>query len=269
MDAGLVWSPFAAPVRFAELDDSTDDWLGSLSSDETTVLFNRWIDTTLVNDLFIATRADRFSAFNPPTPLDMLNTTSDEERPSLTRDGLTLFFSSDRPGGEGNRDIWMATRDAVGDPFDGPINVSELNSPGTEQGPEISSDGLRLYFDDFGRIYVAERASAADAFGPPTPFLELDAPGSDDRFITLTDDELTAVFASERGGGSRLDLYLTTRSSLTAPFGEPQRIDEVSSAFDDTQPHISGDGARLYLNYNTAMEGGRNADVWVAERFLR
>ncbi|MFC1637128.1 hypothetical protein ACFL5Z_20085, partial [Planctomycetota bacterium] len=67
--------------------------------------------------------------------------------PRISPDGLSLFFESDRPGGLGDLDVWMATREAIGEPWDEPVNLGpNINSPDSETAAAISPNGLELYF---------------------------------------------------------------------------------------------------------------------------
>ena len=68
-------------------------------------------------DLYIARRKSISDPWGEPVPLDGLNTTNDEISPELSRDGLWLFFSSDRPDGEGGRgqgNGWVSHTDKMG-----------------------------------------------------------------------------------------------------------------------------------------------------------
>ena len=69
-----------------------------------------------------------------------------DAQPSLSADGKTLIFSSDRPGGQGNRDLWMSTL-SEGGQWSVPQNLGEnINSPRDEQSPFFHADGKTLYF---------------------------------------------------------------------------------------------------------------------------
>jgi hypothetical protein len=77
-----------------------------------------------------------------------VNTASVEGQPNVRRDGLEIFFFSNRPGALGN-DIYSATRATVDDPWSPPINLGP-NVNGTaatsETRPSLSWDGTTLYF---------------------------------------------------------------------------------------------------------------------------
>src|SRR5918999_5717216 len=54
-----------------------------------------------------------------------LNTAFNDGCPTLAPDGRTLFMASNRPGGLGGQDIWMATRESPEEPWGEPLNVGE------------------------------------------------------------------------------------------------------------------------------------------------
>ncbi|HXG70975.1 MAG TPA: hypothetical protein VNJ04_10250 [Gemmatimonadaceae bacterium] len=62
-------------------------------------------------DLYVSTRQDVTSGWGPPQNMGpTLNTQFRDAQPSLSFDGATLVFASDRPGGQGSTDIYFATR---------------------------------------------------------------------------------------------------------------------------------------------------------------
>lgn len=67
-------------------------------------------------DLWASTRHDTFAPWSPPVNLGpLVNSASGEYRPSISWDGTTLYFWSDRPGGQGSMDVYMATRTKLPD----------------------------------------------------------------------------------------------------------------------------------------------------------
>lgn len=70
--------------------------------------------------------------------------------PSISADGLTLYFVSNMPGGFGGNDIYMATRTSKSKPFSNPINMGmNINTSGDELYPYIRDNGI-LYFASNG-----------------------------------------------------------------------------------------------------------------------
>lgn len=71
--------------------------------------------------------------------------------PSLSRDGKTLYFSSNMPNGLGGTDIWKVAVNADGS-FGTPENLgSKVNTEGNESFPFIADDNKTLYFSSTGR----------------------------------------------------------------------------------------------------------------------
>lgn len=71
--------------------------------------------------------------------------------PSLSRDGKTLYFSSDRPGSLGGVDIWKVTINDDGT-YGEPANLgNKVNTEGHESFPFIADDNQTLYFASSGR----------------------------------------------------------------------------------------------------------------------
>jgi Tol biopolymer transport system component len=75
-----------------------------------------------------------------------LNTSANDSRPNVRRDGLEVIFDSDRPGTNGLADLYAAVRAAPGLAWQEPLNLSDVNSPANETRPSLSWDGRTLYF---------------------------------------------------------------------------------------------------------------------------
>ena len=71
-----------------------------------------------------------------------------DQMPSISADGLELYFMSTRSGGSGDWDIWDAKRQTIHDPWLEPVNIGPtVNGSGEDWAPCISADGLELYFE--------------------------------------------------------------------------------------------------------------------------
>jgi flagellar motor protein MotB len=80
-----------------------------------------------------------------------VNTTFWESQPSISADGKTLFFSSNRPGGSGGKDIWFSRENSKYQ-WSNPVNMGKtINTDGDEMSPFIHFDGKTLYFASDGR----------------------------------------------------------------------------------------------------------------------
>jgi outer membrane protein OmpA-like peptidoglycan-associated protein/tetratricopeptide (TPR) repeat protein len=85
-----------------------------------------------------------------------VNSSSWEAQPSISPDGKTLFFVSNRDGGLGGKDIWITTQNNAGE-WSNPVNLGEnINSSGDEQSPFIHPDNQTLYFSSNGRTGMGQ-----------------------------------------------------------------------------------------------------------------
>ena len=69
-----------------------------------------------------------------------------DARASVTNDGLTIFWDSNRSGGLGGPDLYYATRSNTSEPFGTAIHLQHLSSTGFDARPFISKDGTFLTF---------------------------------------------------------------------------------------------------------------------------
>ncbi|NCC19172.1 MAG: hypothetical protein EOM29_09565, partial [Bacteroidia bacterium] len=82
--------------------------------------------------------------------LDLGDTSYNYLHPAITSDELTIYFSSNRPGGKGDYDIWKASRENINEPFSNITNLGKhINSEGKEQFPFLRTD-KRMYYSSDG-----------------------------------------------------------------------------------------------------------------------
>jgi Tol biopolymer transport system component len=126
-------------------------------------------------DLWVTTWATVDENWSAPVNLGgTVNSAYNDWSASISTDGLELYFSSNRPGGQGKFDLWVTTRATVADDWGVPENLgSPLNSSTDDVSPSISADGLLLFFTSrrqgghgsgYGLcdVYVARRATIQD-----------------------------------------------------------------------------------------------------------
>jgi len=101
-------------------------------------------------------RAD--GSFGPATPVAELNSAAGDFMPNVRKDGLEIVLNSNRLGGSGGQDVYVATRASTADPWSTPINLGpDINTAGNETRSSLSRDGSRLLFGRDGDIYVSYR----------------------------------------------------------------------------------------------------------------
>ncbi|MHC4072080.1 MAG: hypothetical protein ACYTGS_08630, partial [Planctomycetota bacterium] len=187
----------------------------------------------------------------------------------FSRDGLELYFASDRPGGLGGFDIWVAKRETVDAPWGEPANLGpNVNSSAREIAPAVSPDGLELYFTFYRdpNIRVCSRPSkdapwsSPEILGPPVGLHQ-------DQYPEVSADGLSLYFESTRPGGyGSFDIWVSTRATTFDPWSEPINLGpNVNSGSGDGDPSISSDGLTLFFGSN--RPGGSGTwDLWVTTR---
>jgi hypothetical protein len=145
---------FGAPQPVNELDSVASDAAPSITSDELTVVFDS--SRSGNPDLYIATRSTPTAAFDPPQPIASLDTFGNETSPSISGDGNTLVFVSDRLE-QGVPRIVESFR--VGGAFQ-PLHLLDpmLGVPGSvEADPTLSRDGTTI-------VYSSTRAGGLGSY---------------------------------------------------------------------------------------------------------
>lgn len=208
-------------------------------------------------------------AFGAPTPVVALASTSLDDDPTMTADGLELYFNSNRTGGAGGNDIWLATRASRSDAWAAPTPVAEVNTTLSETTPGVSADGLSLYFastrvEGLGAtdIYVAMRASRTDPWSAPVLVTELCTTASE-HGVQPSASELAIVFNSNRDGATQL--YIATRTSVTEPWGMPRALPELASG-DEADPSIAALERVMLFHSSTRSAGVGAAELYLARR---
>ncbi|MHC4269620.1 MAG: PEP-CTERM sorting domain-containing protein [Planctomycetota bacterium] len=141
-----------APVNAMAVNTAANEFAPDISSDGLTLFFtsNR-AGGSGGDDIYMATRANippPPNPFGPAVNLAGINTIFSDLAPSISSDGLSLYFTSNRPGGFGGFDLYESTRPDLFSSFGAAVNMGAgINSSADDMAPSISSDGSMLYFD--------------------------------------------------------------------------------------------------------------------------
>lgn len=241
-------------------------------------------------DLYVSHRDTVNDPWGPPQNLgSAINTPANETNPLLSPDEHKLYFTSNRPGGFGLTDLYVATRHNKRDNFDwqapenlgGAINSTFNDRMATYFEDEEGTGGIYLYFssdrpgglgaDD---IYVSQ-LQPDHTFGPPTLVVELSSPAIDQHPMIRRRDGLEMFLTSNRpgsvltpGGRPSPDIWVSTRATTSDPWSPPVNLGPVvNSPFDDQHPALSFDGTTLY--FNSAQRAGNVStffDIWATTR---
>lgn len=150
----------------------------------------------------------------PETMGKPINTSYWEGGACISADGKTLYFTSERPGGQGHSDIWMVSRLSKNE-WGKPVNLgADVNSEYDEVGVFIAPDGKSLFFSSNNKSsmgsYDIFRSTLVNGkwwskpvnLGYPINTVAKDGP------FVVSADAKTGYFASERTGGlGESDIY--------------------------------------------------------------
>jgi WD40 repeat protein len=226
-------------------------------------------------DLWVTTRATADDPWSPAENIAApINSASDEGAPTLSADGLSLYFSSDRGGGHGNFDLYVTTRPDRSSNWGGPVNLgAPVNTSADQWASSLSADGLELYFCDWhvyqpggygsGDIWVSTRASVSDVWGPPANLGSLVNSEYFEAGMDVSSDGLRLYFGCARPGGyGYQDIWVAARSSVSDAWGSPTNLGPpVNGVAHDATPRMASDGSGLYFG-STRQGGVGGWDLW-------
>lgn len=134
------------------INTATNEGTASISADGKVLVFTACDPRGRVNfgqcDLYISTREG--NNWSVPQNLGkQVNSSAWDSQPSLSADGRTLYFISNREKGKGGKDIWFSTRNAQGE-WSPAQNLAALNTPYEEASPFIHPNGRTLFFASDG-----------------------------------------------------------------------------------------------------------------------
>lgn len=179
--------------------------------------------TDNAGDIFVTTR-ERDTLWSEPVSLgDNINSEGfNESSVSVAPSGDLLFFSSDRPGGQGGIDLYYSIKNDEGE-WQRARNLGEVvNTEYNEDGPFIDYDGKTLYFASTGHkgvggydLFKAEYDSANQSWTEPVNLgFPINTP-DDDIYFVATKDGKRGYYASVREDGYGFtDIYMVTLPDL-------------------------------------------------------
>ncbi len=201
-DSSLRWNE-ALPV--AGLSTALPYQAVSLSADAHTLYFSGGTEGS--DQQLFSSRKDQ-NGFQPPRKLygNKLNSPWDESHLTVTPDGRTAYFSSNRPGGYGGYDLYRATLQADGSWGDVRNLGAPINSQGNEQTPFIHPSGTILLFSSDGHpglggydFFRSDYQGEGHWSAPRNLGYPLNTPGDELHYVVSADGK-TGYFASTAQG---------------------------------------------------------------------
>jgi len=246
-------------------------------------------------------RLGPFGSWSTPVNLGpVVNSPFHERRCAISKDGLSLYITSDRPGGVNGPnppppllhrlEIWVSQRASIDAPWQAPVNLDAFNTTpvinavgsGTAN-PNLSADGHLLFFQS-GRpggyggtdLYVSRRTNKHDDFGwqQPVNLGGLINTSYDEYSPSYFEDEETGIIvlylASDRPGGpvgslpGSTHIYVSTLGD-DGTFGPAVLVPELSSQYNESGTAIRRDGLEIFVSSSRPGTGIPNS-IWVSTR---
>jgi outer membrane protein OmpA-like peptidoglycan-associated protein/tetratricopeptide (TPR) repeat protein len=193
--------------------------------------------------------------------------------PSVNQDETLIVFTSRRPDGNLNQDvfednfpyeeIFIATMD--NDRWEKATNISDIiNTPFFESSLTISDDGQELYIyldENRGDVYFSEKINN-DVWSKPVPIPGEVNTGNKETSVALSPDGNIMFFASDRvGSAGGLDIFYATRDKKENWVNVVNIGSAINTPGDDDFPFMESDGKTLYFS-STGHEGMGGYDIY-------
>lgn len=207
-------------------------------------------------------------AWGTPQLLGETATGSEERGVSISSDELTLYFESNRAGGQ-MRSPWVTTRATRADAFGTPTLIAELDSAADDGDLSISGDDLTLYFS-------SKRSGTDDIYFATRP--NVGATWVDQGVIPITGDPSTARVGPHASPDGltlyyvgNLDIQVATRATTADTWTWVRELTELNAPQSEAFPSVSADGLEIFFQSYRSGPGmiytasrASTSDVWSA-----
>jgi len=234
----------------------------------------------LVSPFTASSGAQKYSDWSEPINLGPnVNSTSMDRAPAISKDGLSLYFASSRPGGFGGEDIYVSQRETRDDEWGPAMNLGPIiNTTDNEQVPAFSRDGHLMFFasnrieGSFGGvdIWVSRREQTHDDFAwQPAENLGagVNSFSLDEGPSYFENDEVGVpqlYFSSSRLSGGPGSIFVSEQAA-DGSFGPAVLVLELSGLGNTRRPSVRHDGLEIF--FGSERSGIPNSqDLWVATR---
>jgi len=222
-------------------------------------------DVTLADvalaDVALGADAWVWRPFSTPTPVaNLVADTTDAHGPSLVGvDELELYISCEESGAT-TFHIWSSTRNSRNAAWNPATEVVELDSAYNEQDPDVSFDGLTMYFasDQAGegyQIYFSQRTARGLKWLPPVLVPGLGSSDLDIRGPSVNPSGLFMTFCAALRGTENFNLYSASRTEPTGTWGNVQPLSGINSSRADADPGLFRDSLSLIWSSRAPSKG--------------
>jgi WD40 repeat protein len=240
--------------------------------------------TTESEPVGVRIRAHSFANSEWSTPVNLgapVNSAAAEQNATLSPDELSLYFVSNRAGGLGGNDIWIARRASLESSWEAPVNAGEpVNTSANENSPNLSPDGHLFFFasDRAGGqgssdVYVTRRARTDDdfAWGPPAnlgPEVNTAAFEAGAAYLQSSEEGAGNLYFVSGPNTNELHIYVAPvgRDGETrGPASPVAELNFVAAGVGDAHPSVREDGREVV--FHSSRPGGLGLfDVYVSTR---
>jgi hypothetical protein len=255
--------PFGAPELVSISSMATRDDDITLTGDMLEIYFESDRMTAGQSDIYVSRRASVTDAWSLPARVDELSSAYLETSMDISTDGLTLYFSSNRPPST-TVDVYVSTRPDRASPWGAPVLVSPLSSsssndynaqPWNDKTLFLGSD--RMPASGGSDIFRATRSSGSAAWSSPALVGGLDSNRYEGE--AFADSTGAIWFTSDAEGDD--DIFRATPKG-DGTYNTPQLITEIATAYPENDAWVSPDGHVLYFTSNRSG----TLDIYVAKR---
>jgi hypothetical protein len=195
----------------------------------------------------------------------VVNTNNLEYAPTITADGRTLYFVSNRPGGVGGHDFWVTSKkERLDTVFTTPKNLAKpVNTNLNEGVASIAADGQTIYFtacerpDGLGDCDIYQAELDGTVWKNIRNITELNSAEWDSQ-PSISSDGKTIYFVSTRdgamGGDGDVDIYVSFKGA-DGKWGKPRNLGSpINTPAREDSPFLIAGGQVLY--FSSAGHGG-------------
>jgi hypothetical protein len=197
--------------------------------------------------------------FGPAAPIDVLNSSVEDDDVSLTADMLEIYFGSQRSGAGA---VWRSTRASIDEPWPPPVEVVEL---GDVNNPRVSLDGLTFYCANQGGVGITDIwfATRPDRDAPWSALALVPGINTvDDEFEPWVHGDRLVIYVTYLPATGTTGIARADRASLAEPFGAARVIDALVGPGYDGGVWVDETERRLVFH----SDRGGNRDLFESTR---
>jgi hypothetical protein len=221
-------------------------------------------------DRLVAVQIEAWRPFSTPTVVaGLVADTTGVKGASLTGDEKEIYLACAKLG-EASFHIWKSTRIAKDAAWNMATLVDEITGSGDDVDPDVSSDGLTLYFASNRsgaglRLYVSQRTASDGLWGPLKELSELSSPTVDRYGPSVDPSGIFMAFGSASLNSNNYRLYSASRndplsSDPLGTWGNVQDLSGINSGMEDNDPALFN-GSRSLVWSSRAPSGGASWDL--------